>query len=502
MGQASLVAVLYFVFYLVFFYYRYRSDFYLFQTTTLLASVMVTSYIGLVIGSFNVYYCFWLIFVYVLVQIIVARKQSIYRQIKKQHIAFIFFFVFFTALSIVFIAQNKGDAVEGAAFWIAMVLTLYIFFMETRYSSSRKELFFGFCILIIGVIVLALPELLGINLGLPTVYRSSDVNVFTTAVLDSTQQFSMHYPAVFFGNTNNFAVVVLAAFALCFCGCLFSTSRRIRIAALFGSCLSLVIIVFTTSEIGFASLSASIVLAFILVLIRYLRNAKKILLCLCLIVCLLASNFLCMTLPPLRPYYTKAQPFGTIQTVIQYIGSPSIFQGDKGDQIDQIDQIQGGDSTDVRVALYYQIYKKIIKQGNYLGLGPGHAESYLKSLNIYYGDVGSTKLIYNPHSFLFEILGDYGVLGLAAYLILMLYVFVYAVICFVKKKKGNPFVSLFCIMIIFSFFLGGFAPSTVKGFPMYFAALGIAVGYLFYEASSKQNESQEREGMQEVEEKG
>lgn len=123
-------------------------------------------------------------------------------------------------------------------------------------------------------------------------------------------------------------------------------------------------------------------------------------------------------------------------------------------------------STLNRMAIIKDVLGGVIGEKRYQGFGVGNVEQYIK-------DQGNTGSIYSPHCYPIEILGDFGIPGVALYGIFYLYMLIYNFILAIKKK------SMVCsamVTALIAFAPASFGPSSITYVFSYWIMMGLSIG--------------------------
>ncbi|CDH92088.1 putative transmembrane O-antigen ligase [Clostridium botulinum B str. Eklund 17B (NRP)] len=127
---------------------------------------------------------------------------------------------------------------------------------------------------------------------------------------------------------------------------------------------------------------------------------------------------------------------------------------------------EGGEgSLNVRFTIINGVLKNTIKGKNYLGCGVGNVEQFIKNQD-------STGNIYSPHCYAIEILGDFGLPGVALYGVYYLYLVIGNIVIGIKKKSMACFTA---VTGLIAFAPASFGPSSITYVFSYWILIGFAV---------------------------
>ena len=107
----------------------------------------------------------------------------------------------------------------------------------------------------------------------------------------------------------------------------------------------------------------------------------------------------------------------------------------------------------------------MIKEKQYQGYGVGNVEQLIK-------DKGNTGSVYSPHCYPIEILGDFGLPGIALYGVYYLYLLIGNLVIGIKKKSIMCFAA---VAGLIAFAPASFGPSSITYVFSYWILMGFAV---------------------------
>ena len=122
-------------------------------------------------------------------------------------------------------------------------------------------------------------------------------------------------------------------------------------------------------------------------------------------------------------------------------------------------------STLNRMAIIRDVLGGVIGEKRYQGFGVGNVEQYIK-------DQGNTGSIYSPHCYPIEILGDFGIPGIALFGIYYLYLLIYNLILGIKNRSWICFAM---VTALIAFAPASFGPSSITYVFSYWIMMALAI---------------------------
>jgi O-antigen ligase len=140
---------------------------------------------------------------------------------------------------------------------------------------------------------------------------------------------------------------------------------------------------------------------------------------------------------------------------------------DKMNALEDEEIQEGGEgSLSVRTTIIKDVLLKgTIQEKNYLGYGVGNVTQYIQNQK-------NTGNIYSPHCYAIEILGDFGVPGVALYGIYYLYLLIGNIIIGIRKKSIMCFAA---VAGLIAFAPASFGPSSITYVFSYWILMGFAI---------------------------
>lgn len=404
----------------------------LFAIMSITLGVHLKKYIG-IDEQINIYYIYLLIYIVGLgVKIVKNIKENLKFKLDYINILSIIF-AGYTFLSFVLANDKKVALVELLYYGVMFSLVIMILNENKTEGEIKGTLkFLGF---VSGGIVLM--GLFKVITGIQLEPRSSYLAIGEP--MSSIVAPFNRIPTLFFYNPNNYAlvaVVILIAFSI-----LFIFDRRYDKRLIF---LMIVIteinIFFTRSRTGWIASIVTIALIFIILLIK--KNWRQAL----------------MILTPIIIFAVLFRGFESVKNAGFLYDKLSELEENTVDENGEVVEgtnisIGSNGSINVRVTLFVDVIEGVFKEKNLLGFGPGNINEYIEERD-------NTHRRYDPHSWWFEILGDFGVIGFLSF---TLGYFLMALRFFIRYllKKDSQEVPLLCLALLASLSMLVFSPSSV-----------------------------------------
>lgn len=384
---------------------------------------------------------------------------SLYRAIKDRNVLLNLNRVVLSILVIWFIymcisviwAINRSLSIK----YIAIYLMMFAFIVDMMIYNINKERLNNTINLLLGlisfIIVVGFIEVL---LG-----KQLPVRHYIDGFINSLPQWQINTinarPIAFSYNTNN----LTATLAILSPICLFAIYRFENIIAKVWftviSCIGFTLVVITTSRTGFFAFlfGFTIFIIYSIISVKQIGINQMIFPVVLIVGCILAFNYglLLMNIKPVE--HEKPQ----IQTSLS--GKLHSLEG-----LTEGEATEEG-STLHRMEIIKSVLNGVITQKQYQGYGVGNVEQVIKNG----GDTGS---VYSPHAYPIEILGDFGLPGIALYGVYYLYLLIGNLIIGIKKKKIMCFAA---VAGLIAFAPASFGPSSITYVFSYWILIGFAV---------------------------
>lgn len=272
-------------------------------------------------------------------------------------------------------------------------------------------------------------------------------------------------PIVFSYNTNNLNATLSILIPICLFGVYKFESVIEKIWFSLISIIAFALVVITTSRTGYVAFLFGIAIFVLYSLINIKNIGVKQLVYPVVIVAGMAAAFV------YAPAMMNIKPVGGEE--VQHTTTLT-------SKLHSLESMVAGEETSEystlnRMAIIKDVLGGVLGEKRYQGFGVGNVEQYIK-------DQGNTGSIYSPHCYPIEILGDFGIPGVALYGILYLYLLIYNFILAIKKK------SMVCsamVTALIAFAPASFGPSSITYVFSYWIMIGLAVsGIQVYKSSN------------------
>lgn len=377
-------------------------------------------------------------------------KDILMKLDKKVLIIYAIWFVYM-CVSIVW-ALNKSLSIK----YIAIYLMMFAFIVDMMIYNVNKErlkktinilLFLISMIIVIG----SIEVLLGQQLPIKHYYDS-----FKESLAPISLNTIEAWPIVFSFNTNNLAAAIAILLPICFYSIYKFDKIILKVWFTLVSCLGFSLVVITTSRTG----SLATLLGFVVYIIYSIINYKKlgikqiIFPLIILFGFVLAYRFSYMVV--------KIKPVNNTQ-VEKYNGLSNKMQSLEG--MEEI-EVGGKGSINVRGTIIKDVLNGvIIKEKKLLGYGVGNVEQFIKNQ-------GNTETVYSPHCYPIEILGDFGLPGIALFGVYYLYLLIGNLMLGIKKKSIMCFAAASGLI---AFAPASFGPSSITYVFSYWILIGFSI---------------------------
>lgn len=385
---------------------------------------------------------------------------SLYRAIKDRNVLLNVNRVVLSILVIWFIyicvsvmwAINRNLSIK----YIAIYLMMFAFIVDMMIYNINKERINKTINLLLGlisfIIVVGFVEVL---LG-----KQLPVRHYIDGFIDSLPQWQINTinarPIAFSYNTNN----LTATLAILSPICLFAIYKFENIIAkvwfTLVSCIGFTLVVITTSRTGFFAFlfGFAVFIIYSLINIKKLGNYQMIFPAVLIIGFILSYNYglLLMNIKPVdndQPTQIQTSLSGKLHALEDFTSGEETEEG----------------STLHRMEIIKNVLSGVIVEKQYQGFGVGNVEQVIRNG----ADTGS---VYSPHCYAIEILGDFGLPGIALYGIYYLYLLVTNLIIGIKNKN------IMCFAVVsglVAFAPASFGPSSITYVFSYWILMGFAI---------------------------
>jgi len=348
-------------------------------------------------------------------------------------------------------ALNKSLAIKYIAIYV-MMFAFIVDMMIYNVNRERIEKTIKLLLFLISMIII-------IGLGEVLLGQQLPIRHYIDGFIESLPQWAINTiqarPIAFSYNTNN----LTATLAILGPICLFAIYKFENIVAKIWftvvSCISFSLVVMTTSRTGYFAF----LFGFAIFIIYSIFNVKNLgikqMIYPILLVCgfALAYNYSYL-LMNIEPVEGENQ-----QLTTSLSGKLSSLEGlTEGENT-------GEGSTLHRMEIIKNVFNGVITEKQYQGYGVGNVEQLIK-------DKGNTGSVYSPHCYPIEILGDFGLPGIALYGAYYLYLLIGNLVIGIKKKSIMCFGA---VAGLIAFAPAGFGPSSITYVFSYWILIGFAV---------------------------
>jgi len=443
------VAHLFGIIYLVVAYKLYRDDFEKIQMSALLIFAILNSNAYIQVGTsiIYMYYIVVLIFGLSIIWKIFCnfkekRRFEVLTIVQVVIIAIIGLYMIYSAIT----SGQRSISMLKVKNHIISFGTFIVAFIQLKKCDNQKEMVRFLKYLFLGVALLGVVEILGFKFGMRSHFLDSGI---------TPQKYPhvAHVPFTFFYNPNNYSVFLVIIMVIITSDIIY---KKIDYKDIILYLLGMINIIFAMSRTAWISLLFSLGFAIIFFIIsREGKYFKRTVLLMVLTVLIYKGGSL---IPAMSPFYGKMDELKTIT-------SDTIFDNENG----TAPKVGSTGSVNVRLTLITDVLEGVIKEKNYMGFGPGMTSEYVKSR-------GNTAGVYSLHSFLLEIMGDYGILILLLFIVVYIFQAIKILKLYLSNSKLVEKQYIFISGVwLFTLILLSFAPSTVGNFPMFWIAMAGAL---------------------------
>lgn len=411
----------------------------------------IYDYVLYVPGMQSVYMFHIVLGVFTLISLYkVFTEREVFLKLDKKILGIYVIWFAYMCISIIW-AISRSLAIK----YIAIYMMMFAFIgCLMAYNINKERLNESIKLLLYLISIVVVIGLIEVLLG-----KQLPVRHYIDGFLKSLPQWQINTiqarPIVFSYNTNNLNALLSLLIPIC----LFLIYKfESVIAKVWFSVISIIafaLVVITTSRTGYAAflLMVGIFLLYSLINIKRLGIKQMVYPLAITIGMVLAFNFapLMMNIKPVEG--EEVQHTTTLTGKLHAL--ESIVAGEETSEY----------STLNRMAIINDVLKGVISEKQLQGFGVGNVEQYIK-------DKGNTGSIYSPHCYPIEILGDFGIPGVALFGIYYLYLLIYNFILSIKKK------SVICsamVAALIAFAPASFGPSSITYVFAYWIIMGLAI---------------------------
>lgn len=440
----KIVAPIFALVYIALIYFKFNNNFVVVQLCTLLLFAVLNSNFYFNVGGsaiYGFYVIVFLYYMYLIFDLLKNKRKSRYVSVLKQFDFWVVALIIVYGVFTIFISNSKSVAISSIKSHIISMSVFIIILIEMRNLENLKEVLSFFRYLLVGILALSFLEILGIRYGMANHFQASNLS-------EKIYPHIKRVPVSFFFNPNNYCVFLVASMIIVL-GFILYENRKIDYL-IYLACL--ITLIFGMSRTAWITLLFSLgFIVIFFVLNKDKINVKKsIIIAITTVIIFQGLSFI----PQMQPFYGKMQQLKEMEEMEGELGGIKV--GEQG-------------SINIRSTLIVDVTQGVFKEHHLLGFGPGNTSLYIKQLDNTFG-------IYNLHSLILEILGDYGVLVLGIFIVCYIVKSINLLIIYLKCNKEIKEYVFISGVLMFNLILLSFAPSTVMNFPMFWVFMGIAMG--------------------------
>ena len=378
------------------------------------------------------------------------RDRNVLMNLDRKVLAIYVIWFIYMCVSVTW-ALNKSLSIK----YIAIYLMMFAFIVNMMIYNINKErikktinllLFLISMIIIIGLVEVLLGQQL-------------PVRHYIDGFIDSLPQWAINTiqarPIAFSYNTNNLTATLAIIGPICLFAIYKFENILAKIWLTVVSCISFSLVVMTTSRTGFFAF----LFGFAIFIIYSIVNVKNLGIKQMVFPLILIGGFILAYNYSYLLMNIKPVPGETEQLSTSLSGKLNSLGG-----LTEGEATSEG-STLHRMEIINNVYSGVIKEKQYQGYGVGNVEQLIK-------DKGNTGSVYSPHCYPIEILGDFGLPGIALYGIYYLYLLIENLVIGIRKKSIMCFAA---VAGLIAFAPASFGPSSITYVFSYWMLMGFAV---------------------------
>jgi hypothetical protein len=348
-------------------------------------------------------------------------------------------------------ALNKNLSVK----YIAIYLMMFAFIVDMMiYNISKERIKKTINLLLFLISMVIIIGLVEVLLG-----QQLPIRHYIDGFKESLPQWQINTiqarPIAFSYNTNNLTATLAIIGPICLFAIYKFENIFAKIWFTLVSCLGFSLVVMTTSRTGFFAF----LFGFIIFIIYSIFSIKNLGIKQMIFPLLLIGGFILA--------FNYSNLLMNIEPVLGENGQLATSLSGKLNSLEGLTEgeITAEGSTLHRMAIIKNVLNSVIKEKQYQGYGVGNVEQLIK-------DKGNTGSVYSPHCYPIEILGDFGLPGIALYGIYYLYLLVGNLVIGIRKKSIMCFAA---VAGLIAFAPASFGPSSITYVFSYWILMGFAV---------------------------
>ncbi|AVK48556.1 O-antigen polymerase [Clostridium sp. MF28] len=379
----------------------------------------------------------------------IFKDRQILMDLDRKVLAIYVLWFIYMCVSIIW-SLNKSLSIK----YIAIYLMMFAFIVNMMvYNINRERIKKTITILSSLILLIILIGFVEVILGtqLPVKHYA---DAFIEFLPKDQQNLINARPIAFSFNPNNLAATLAILLPIGFYAIYKFENIFFKVVCIIASIIAFSLISITTSRTGFVAAAFGVIVYLIYSVINIKRIGLKGIVCpLILVISLfVAFKYSYMIMNIAQTESGQEQKKNGLADKLDALGEQEIQEGGDG-------------SLNVRWTIVSDVLRGTIKEKHYLGYGVGNVEQYIKNQ-------GNTGNIYSPHCYPIEILGDFGLPGLALYGIYYLYLLIQNMIIGIKKKSPMCFAA---VTGLIAFAPASFGPSSITYVFSYWMLMGFAV---------------------------
>lgn len=402
-------------------------------------------------GHGKIYLFHVLLFVFSLFTLfrIIKDKNILYKFDKKIVLFFAAWFAYI-CISILW-ASSKGLALRYIVIYALMYIFMINIVVFNLNNTERLKNTFKIIVFMFGVsIAVGLVEAITAH-QLPVVHY---YNNFTQYKLTAVEILGLQSrPISFFYNPNNFATFIAMCISFLLILPYFADNIKSKVIIYILNAVCFVVLILSASRLGIIATAFMIITTIIFGLMEKGKKALLPALILIAIFALAYTNSYRITND--KDYLTKMDQINKTYSNLA----------------EKKNEVGTAGSDGERISVYYDIVHGVLFEKHFFGFGAGNTSRFLIQK-------GNTNKTYDPHGWLTEILGDFGIPILLAYAVF----YVYLIINLFKVSRKNDIktkiVAYSFLATLFGFIFGSFSPSSIVYFLPHWLLYGIVISFL------------------------
>ena len=412
----------------------------------------IYDYVLYVPGMQSVYMFHIVLGVFTLISLYkVFTEREVFLKLDKKILGIYVIWFAYMCISIIW-AISRSLAIK----YIAIYMMMFAFIgCLMAYNINKERLNESIKLLLYLISIVVVIGLIEVLLG-----KQLPVKHYIDGFRDTLSQLHINIiearPIVFSYNTNNLNAQLAILIPICLFTIYKFESVWVKVWFSLVSVIAFALIVITTSRTGYVAFlfGTAVFILYSIINIKQL-GIKQMIYPAIIIAGMTLSFFYAPNMMNIKPVEGEKD----VEHTITLTGKLNSLQG----------MIEGEETSEYsslnRMAIISDVLKGVISEKQLQGFGVGNVEQYIK-------DQGNTGSIYSPHCYPIEILGDFGIPGVALFGIYYLYLLIYNFILSIKKKSA---ICSAMVAALIAFAPASFGPSSITYVFAYWIIVGLAV---------------------------